>query len=143
MEIAYTDAASRLNADGNRINPGAGISGMTMTPGVYTFQVDININSDIYFNGSFNDVIILQTTGNILQAVGTNVYLQGGARAENIIWQVAGAVAIGGGAHMEGILLVKTEAAFFTGTSLNGRILAQTKCVLQMVTITQPTTCPI
>jgi hypothetical protein len=146
MEIAYTDAASRLTADPARINPGAAgnISGMTMTPGVYTFTVDIGIDSDVYFNGGFNDVFILQTSGSILMAASTNIRLQGGARAENIFWQVAGAAVIGAGSHMEGILLVKTEAAFFTGASLNGRILAQTKCVLQMATITQPANiCPV
>jgi hypothetical protein len=96
MEIAYTDAASRLNADAARINPGFGdISGMTMTPGVYTFTVDISVNSDVYFNGSPNDVFILQTTGNIVLAANKRVHLQGGVRAENIFWQVAGAVAIG------------------------------------------------
>jgi hypothetical protein len=140
MQAAYTDAASRLNANATRINPGGGdISGMTMTPGVYTFQVGIGINSDVYFDafGDSSAVFILQTTGNILQASSTRVTLQGGARAENIFWQVAGNVAIGVGAHFVGIILAATDVTFFTGASLDGLILAQTACVLQMATITQ------
>jgi hypothetical protein len=37
---------------------------------------------------------------------------------------------------MEGILLVKTDVIFKTGSSLSGRILAQTRADLQMATIT-------
>jgi hypothetical protein len=68
--------------------------------------------------------------------------LTNGALAKNIFWQVAGYVNVGEGAHMEGILLVKTAVTFVTGSSLNGRVLAQTACVLQMATITQPSELP-
>jgi hypothetical protein len=37
---------------------------------------------------------------------------------------------------MEGVLLVKTDVLFVTGSSLNGRVLAQTAVNLQMATIT-------
>jgi hypothetical protein len=140
MGTAYADAKSRLNANATRINPGGGdISGMTMTPGVYTFQVGISINSDVYFDayGDSGAVFILQTTGNILQATNTKVILQGGARAENIFWQVAGNAAIGVGSEFAGIMLVFTDVTFLTGAKLDGLILAQTACVLQMATITQ------
>jgi hypothetical protein len=33
--------------------------------------------------------------------------------------------------------LVKTDVVFVTGSSLNGRVLAQTACNLQMATITE------
>ena len=61
-----------------------------------------------------------------------------GAKAENIIWAVAGEVTVGAGAHMEGILLAKTAIKFMTGSSLNGRIFAQTAATLQKAVITQP-----
>jgi len=50
---------------------------------------------------------------------------------------------VGAGAHMEGILLVKTDVTFITGSSLNGRVLAQTACVLQSATIVQPDSTPV
>jgi hypothetical protein len=56
---------------------------------------------------------------------------------EKIFWQVAGNVAVGAGAHLEGILLVMAEVLFLTGSSLNGRVLAQTACNLQMAMITE------
>jgi hypothetical protein len=138
METAYTNAAGRPNEDAARINLGAGdISGLTLTPGVYTFQVDITINSDITFQGSDTDIFIIQTTGNVVQAANKNVILSGGVLAKNIFWQVAGLVNVGAGAHLEGVLLVKTAVTFVTGSSLNGRILAQTACTLQMATIVE------
>jgi hypothetical protein len=70
------------------------------------------------------------------QAANTTVVLLDGAKAKNIFWQVAGNVAIGADALMQGILLVKTDVVFVTGSSLNGRILSQTAVNLQMATIT-------
>jgi hypothetical protein len=61
----------------------------------------------------------------------------GGAQAKNIFWQVAGTASVGAGAQLQGVLLVKTDALFVTGSYLNGRVLAQTACNLQMATITE------
>jgi hypothetical protein len=138
MEIAYTDAAGRVNPDAARINLAGGlIGGLTLTPGMYTFQVDVNIATDVTLEGSSTDVFIIQTTKSVVQAANKKVILSGGAQAKNIFWQVAGEVNVGAGAEMEGILLVKTAVTFKTGSSLNGRILAQTACNLQMATINQ------
>jgi hypothetical protein len=141
METAYTDAAGRPNTDLAKLNLGGGaIGGWTLTPGVYTFDVDISIGSgtQVFFSGTNTDVFILQTTGSVVQAAYTQVILLDGAQAKNIFWQVAGQVNVGAGAHLEGVLLVKTAAVFLTGASLNGRILAQTACTLQMAGITEP-----
>jgi hypothetical protein len=137
METAYTDAAGRPNTDGARINLGGGkLADVTLTPGVYTFDTDVNLNGDITFAGSADDIFIIQTTGNLLQAAGYSVILSEGALAKNIFWQVAGQVTVGAGSHMDGVLLVKTAVTFVTGSSLNGRVLAQTACNLQSTTIT-------
>jgi hypothetical protein len=139
METAYTDATGRVNNDAARINLEGGlIGGLTLTPGIYTFQVNINIATDVTLDGGSDDVFIIQTTGNVMQAANKKVNLLGGAQAKNIFWVVAGEVTFGAGAHMEGVLLVKTAATFITGSSLNGRVLAQTACALQMATITEP-----
>jgi hypothetical protein len=138
METAYTNAAGRPNDDAARINLGGGaIGGLVLTPGVYTFGVDISISLDVTFFGTDTDIFILQTTGSLLQAANTKVTLTGGALAKNIFWQVASLVDVGAGAHLEGVLLVKTAVTFKTGSSLLGRVLAQTACNLQMATITE------
>jgi hypothetical protein len=145
METAYTNAAGRPNSDGARINLGAGILGGVfggatdpLTPGIYTFTTDVKLPNEVHFAGSATDVFIIQIAGNLIQDANIKVILAGGALAKNIFWQVAGTVTVAAGAHMEGILLVKTGVTFITGSSLNGRVLAQTACVLQQATITQP-----
>jgi hypothetical protein len=136
METAYTDAAGRPNTDAKKVNPGDGeIGSQTLTPGVYTFDKEISIGLDMTFSGTSTDVFIIQTTGNLLQAANTKVILEGGAQAKNIFWQIAGQVTVGAGAHLQGVLLVKTAVTFNTGSSLDGRVLAQTACNLQMATI--------
>jgi hypothetical protein len=151
MEAAYTDAAGRPNSNATRINLGGGILGDTfggetakLTPGVYTFGTSVILTGDIYFEGSGlgegegdTDVFIIQIAENLIQAAHYNVVLSNGALAKNIFWQVAGHVVVGAGAHMEGILLVKTDISFGTLSSLNGRVFAQTACNILMATITE------
>jgi hypothetical protein len=143
MEAAYSDASSRPNEDPKRINlEGGAIGGSTLTPGVYTFQMGISIGpgTKVTFDagGNADAVFIMQTTGALSQATNTRVLLAGGAQAKNIFWQIAGNAKIDAYAHMEGVLLVKTDVLFMTGSSLNGRVLAQTAVNLQMATIKQP-----
>jgi hypothetical protein len=107
------------------------LSGMTLTPGVYTFGVDISFSEDISFDGSPDDVFIMQTTGSLLQAEGTQVILgNNGVQAKNIFWQVGGEVKVGAGSILMGVLLVKTNTLFMAGSSLDGRVFTQTSCDL-------------
>jgi hypothetical protein len=137
MQAAYTDVAGRTNPDFEELGAGL-IGGMTLTPGLHMFTTDVYIGSDITFDGGADEIFIIQIAGNLIQATGKSVILKGGAKAENIFWQVGGSVTVMAGAHMEGIILVKNQATFLTGSSLNGLILSQTACVLQMATIVQP-----
>jgi hypothetical protein len=146
MQTAYSDAAGRdayADVDQgqtyNELEVGD-IGGETLTPGVYTFTTDISINADIYLDGTGEgngDVFIIRTTGSLKQATSTKVILRNGAKAENVFWQVAGHVEVGTSAVLNGILLVKTDVLFMTGSSLKGRVLAQTACNLQQAVITQ------
>jgi hypothetical protein len=137
MEAAYTDAAGRVNTDAEKKNLGAGeIGGRTLTPGLYTFDSNVDINSELTIDGSDTDIFIIQMTGDLMLAANKSVTLTGGVLPENIFWQVAGNVSVMAGASMKGILLVKTDVTFITGSTLNSRVLAQTACVLQKATIT-------
>lgn len=134
---AYDDAAGRLSPDFVELGAGE-IGGLTLAPGLYKWSTGLLISTDVTFSGSPDDTWILQVAGNLNQADATKVTLAGGAQARNIFWQVAGAVTIGTNAHLDGIVLGKSLIAVKTGSTVNGRLLAQTAVTLQMNAITQP-----
>ncbi|CAE8641817.1 unnamed protein product [Polarella glacialis] len=134
METAYTDAAGRANPDFVELDAG-NLGGHKLIPGLYKFSSSVTFPTDCIISGSPTDTWIFQMSGDLTMATGTHITLEGGALASNIVWQVAGYVSVGVGAHMAGILLVKTKVDFLTGSSLNGRILSQTAVALQMTTV--------
>ncbi len=137
MQTAYTDAAGRSNPD--FLNLGAGnIGGFTLIPGLYKWTTALLIPASITINGGPNDIFIFQIDGTLIMSSAVNITLTGGARPENIFWQVAGAVTLGTTSHFEGIILGQTGINLQTGASINGRTLAQTAVTLQMNTVTQP-----
>jgi len=137
MGFAYDDAAGRVLP--NFVELGAGeIGGLTLAPGLYKWSTDLLLTTDVTLSGGPDDVWIFQVAGTLSQANATRVTLVGGALARNIFWQVAGAVTLGTNAHFEGVVLGKTMIAVNTGTSVNGRLLAQTAVTLQMNAITEP-----
>jgi hypothetical protein len=150
MGRAYTAAAGRTNSDASRINLGAGLLGGVLpggpteplTPGVYTFSTFVEINGAIHFQGSDTDVFVIQIADYLSLEGGINVTMDttsvGTPQAKNIFWQVAGYTSVGTTVHMEGIILCATAVIFKTGSSLTGRILAQTAVTLDSATITEP-----
>ena len=136
MQAAYTDAAGRP-ADYTELYTGD-ISGQTFQPGVYKWGTGVLITSDVTLNGGPNDVFIFQIAKGITMATGTKITLTGGLQAKNIFWQSAETVALGTGAHFEGIVLGKTNITLGTKASINGRLLAQTAVTLIMSTVTAP-----
>jgi len=147
MEIAYTHIAGLESiedtaADPNKFNDReAGlIGGETLTPGVYTFGTDIQITTDVTLNGSDDSVFIIRTTGSLVLAANKKVILSGGAKAENIFWQVAGTATFLAGAEMKGIIVAANDVICISGSSLKGRIFSKTQVVLQSNAITEPNT---
>jgi ice-binding like protein len=137
MGFAYDEAAGREAPDATELGAGQ-IGGLTLAPGLYKWNTGLLISTNVTLSGGPNDVWIFQVAGTLNQASAMRVILAGGARAENIFWQVAGAVTIGTTAHFEGVILGKTMIAVNTGATVNGRLLAQTAVTLQMNAITRP-----
>ncbi|HYP74806.1 MAG TPA: ice-binding family protein [Polyangiaceae bacterium] len=138
MLTAYTDAAGRSLPD--FVNLGAGtISGVTLVPGLYNWASSLTIPGDVALAGAANDVWIFQITGDLKLSAAKAMTLSGGARAQNVFWQVAGAVDLGTTSHSEGIVLCKTAITLGTGASINGRLLAQTAVSIASSTVTEPT----
>lgn len=136
MQAAYTDAAGRA-PDFTELGTG-NIGGMTLSPGTYKWSTSVLIPTNVTLSGGPNAVWIFQISGGLTQASGKRVILAGGAQARNVFWQVAGVVAIGTTAHLEGIVLAQTGITLATGASVNGRLLAQTAVTLQKNAVTRP-----
>ena len=144
METAYNNAAGRSTTpnvvDGQQyLNLGTGaIGGLTLAPGVYTWGSTVSIGSDLTLNGSADDIWIFQIANDLNLANSFSVLLTGGAKPENIFWQVAGIATLGTDTQMEGIILSQTQIILQTGASVNGRLLAQTQVTLDAVTVVEP-----
>jgi hypothetical protein len=129
MQNAYSNAAGRLNPGHTELGSG-NIGGLTLAPGLYKWSTTVRIPKNVTLNGGALDVWIFQIAGGVTQANGTRVMLTGGALPKNVFWQVAGVVAIGTTAHMEGVVLSRTAITLKTGASVKGRLLAQTAITL-------------
>jgi hypothetical protein len=137
MEAAYTDAAGRPTPDHTELADG-NLGGLTLPAGLYKWGSTVTIPGNVTLNGGANDVWIFQIAGGITQASAARVMLTGGALAQNVFWQVAGVVALGTTAHMEGVVLSQTAITLNTGATVKGRLLAQTAVTLAGNTIVGP-----
>jgi hypothetical protein len=137
METAYTDAAGRPLPDHIELASG-NIGGLTLPAGLYKWSNTVTIPGNVTLEGNANDVWIFQIAGGITQASAARVLLTGGALAQHVFWQVAGVVAIGTTAHMEGVVLSQTAITLNTGATAKGRLLAQTAVTLAGNTIVEP-----
>jgi hypothetical protein len=136
MDLAFTDAAGRAPTV---TELGAGnIGGKTLVPGVYKWGTGLLIPTNVTLTGGSTDVWIFEIAGNLSLSSATNVVLKGGARPENIFWQVSGGVTLGSTAHLEGIVLSKTAITLGAKASVHGRLLSQTAVTLINNTIVQP-----
>lgn len=137
MITAYNDAAGRPFPDFAELGTG-NIGGQTLTSGLYKWTSTVSIPTDITISGTENEVWIFQISGDLTISTSVNVILEGGAKAENIFWQVAGEASFGATSHFEGIILSMTGITFQTGATLNGRALAQTAVILDGNTVVEP-----
>jgi hypothetical protein len=144
METAYNDAAGRTPTDYLNAGTGGDLAGLTLAPGVYTFNGvgNVKISSDVTLSGNANDVWIFQIPGTLDISSGKQVILSGGAQKKNIYWQVAGVTTLGTTSVFEGTILSKTKIALLTGATLNGKALAQTEVTLDSNKINVPAQAP-
>jgi hypothetical protein len=147
MMAAYTAGNNRLATFPDNISrsgaAGGTIGGETLYPGVYKFTVVITIDTDITLDAQDDPdaEFTITTTGELYVAAGKKVLLAGGAKAENIYWHVAGYVHLLANSHVEGNILTYTKIDMITGSTVNGRLLAQTAVNMDSNTVTIPAGC--
>lgn len=137
MITAYNDAAGRPLPDFVELGTG-NIGGKTLTAGLYKWTSTVTVPADVTISGTADDVWIFQISGDLNMSAATKITLEGGAKASNIFWQVAGEATFGATSHFEGVILSMTGITLQTGASFNGRALAQTAVILDGNTVVKP-----
>jgi hypothetical protein len=129
MQTAYADAAGRTLPTATELGAG-NIGGLTLRPGLYKWSSAVTIPANVTLSGSETSVWIFQVAQTLKISSGVKIILQGGARAENIFWQVAGQTTLGTTSVFNGTILDATAIVVQTGAHLNGKALAQTAVTL-------------
>lgn len=144
--IAYNDMAGRMPVPvGDFLNPGSGnIGGATLESGLYKFTGGASITgSDVTLSGGAGEIWIFQIASDLVVGNGIKVILAGGARAENVFWQVGTSATLGTTSVFKGTIVADQSISMNTGASLEGRALARIAAVtLASNAITRPASLP-
>ncbi len=127
MTIAYNDAAGRTPIPtGDFLNPqGGNLGGLNLVPGLYKFTSTALITGkNVTLTGGPDDVWIFQITADLQVGSGIKVILAGGARAQNIFWQVGTSATIETSAVFKGTILADQAITMKTSSTMEGRALA-------------------
>lgn len=139
LTTAYNDAAGRVV---DAVTVAGNLGGQTLAPGLYKSATSLEISSgDLTLDaqGDEDGVWIFQMGSTLVTTVGRQVILSGGARAENIFWQVGSSATIGGSSVFKGNILADQSITMGTGAILDGRALARNgEVALDANTITVP-----
>jgi ice-binding like protein/Big-like domain-containing protein len=116
------------------------LGGKTFLPGVHHSTAAVTNSTTITLDaqGDSSAVFVFQVDAALSAAANATVELANGALANNVFWQVVGAVSLGAGAHYAGTFLGAGAVSFGEGASLKGRILTPSTVTLANSAITQP-----
>jgi Ice-binding-like len=109
-----------------------GLTGdITLYPGVTcmnSFSADVLLNGHVYLDagGDPNAFFIIKGNLTLSVADAAQVVLQNGAQACSVFWRISKEVTIGKTVKFVGTLISGTAITMKTGSTLNGRALAQT-----------------
>ncbi len=124
LSTAFNDAAGRQTP----VIVSGNIGGQTLTAGLYKSTSSLAVSSgDLTLDaqGNSNAVFIFQIASTFTMTSGRQVILAGGANAANIFWQVGSSATIGTTAVLHGNILAAISISMLTGSTLDGRALAQ------------------
>lgn len=129
LTTAYNDAAGRSV---DNISLPGNLGGLTLTPGLYTNASTSGISGTganailtLDAQGDENAVWIFQIGSTFTCDPGTSVVLSGGAKAENIFWQVGTSATLDTTVDFKGNILAEASVSFENGASLEGRALGR------------------
>lgn len=106
---------------------GQNLGGMTLGPGVYTFNTSAQLTGTLTLTGA--GFHIFQIGSTLTTASGSVVAAINGADAANIFWEVGSSATLGTGSVFIGNILAEISITTNTGDTMAGRLLALTGAV--------------
>jgi uncharacterized repeat protein (TIGR02543 family) len=138
QETAFTTAMGLVTDVINDLGAGD-VSGMTLVPGLYKWGTGLLIsNAGVTLAGGPNDTWVFQIADDFTIANDAIITLTGGALAKNIFWVTSTQALIGSNVIFSGNILSQTLISLTAGTTVYGRLLAQTAVTLNSSTVTKP-----
>ncbi len=97
-----------------------------LTPNVYLMNAAAILNDTIFLDAKGVDdaVFVIRIMGALTTNLNPQVVLVGGTQANNVFWQVDGAVTIGSGSNFNGIIVANGAIILNNGVILNGKALS-------------------
>jgi Ice-binding-like len=134
LTVAYLNASTQ--ASGHNLT-GQDLGGMTLGPGVYTFNTSAQLTGTLTLSGT--GFYIFQIGSTLNTASGSVVAAINGADAATIFWQVGSSATLGTGSTFIGNILAQISITTTTGDTMAGRLLARTGAVtMDTVALTYP-----
>lgn len=117
LVIAYNDAAAEITT----VNlTGTDLGGLTLTPGVYTFDSSAQLTGTLTLDGqgSTNAVFIFQIGSTLTTASASHVELINGAGGCAVFWQVGSSATLGTTTDFQGTIMAMTSITMTTGATI-------------------------
>ena len=117
LVTAYNDAA----AEPTTVNlTGTDLGGLTLTPGVYTFDSSAQLTGTLTLDGqgSTNAVFIFQMGSTLTTASASHVELINGAGGCAVFWQVGSSATLGTTTDFQGTIMAMTSITMTTGATI-------------------------
>jgi Ice-binding-like/PEP-CTERM motif len=129
LTTAY-NAAAGLTPTANLT--GQDLGGLTLTPGVYSFDSSAQLTGTLTLNtlGNPNAVFVFQIGDTLTTASASSVIFSNSLTDSNVYWQVGSSATLGTGTAFEGNILALTSITLTTGATIGcGSALARNGAV--------------
>lgn len=135
-DAAYADALAQPSTTTFTGDQG----GQTFHPGVHTTAAAFTNTGTVTLDadGDSSAVFVFQVGAAFSSAAASKVVLTDGALANNVFWQVTGAVSLGAGAKLVGTFLGAGAITFGDGASIKGRALTPGAVAVTNSPFTEP-----
>ncbi len=127
-QTAYDDAAGQTSTG----DFGGDQAGAILKPGVHTSAAAVTNTGTMTLDadGDSGAVFVFQVDAAFSSAAASKIVLTDGALANNVFWQVLGAVSLGAGAKVVGTFLTAGAVAIGEGATVKGRMLTTSTVAL-------------